>query len=55
MALGIDGVEVPAICELKPVRFYQAKRSIEAAGLPSPRLYDLGLKDLKRLCDSKED
>ncbi len=33
-ALGIEGIEVPAICELKPVRLYQAKRWIEAAGLP---------------------
>ena len=32
-ALGIEGVEVPAICELKPVRLYQAKRWVEAAGL----------------------
>jgi hypothetical protein len=43
--LGIEGIEVPAICELKPVRLYQAKRWIEAAGLPSPRLYDRGPDD----------
>ena len=38
-ALGIEGIEVPALCELKPVRLYQAKRWVEAAGLPTPRLY----------------
>jgi len=31
-ALGIEGIEVPAICEPQPVRIYQAKRWIEAAG-----------------------
>lgn len=29
LALGIEGVEVPAICELKPDRLYRAKRWIE--------------------------
>src|SRR5512133_717897 len=53
-ALGIEGIEVPAICELKPVRLYQAKRWIEAAGLPAPRLYDRGPEDFKRLCESEE-
>jgi len=53
-ALGIDGIEVPAICELKPVRLYAAKRWIEAAGLPSPRLYDRGPEDFKRLCAEEE-
>src|SRR5512140_1589833 len=52
-ALGIEGIEVPAICELKPVRLYQAKRWIEAAGLPSPRLYDRGPEDFKRLCETE--
>jgi hypothetical protein len=53
-ALGIDGIEVPAICELKPVRLYTAKRWIEEAGLPSPRLYDRGPEDFIRLCAEEE-
>jgi predicted dehydrogenase len=53
-ALGIEGIEVPAICELKPVRLYQAKRWIEAAGLPTPRMYDRGPEDFKRLCESED-
>lgn len=53
-ALGIEGIEVPAICELKPVRLYQAKRWIEAAGLPTPRMYDRGPTDFKRLCESED-
>lgn len=53
-ALGIEGVEVPAICELKPVRLHQAKRWVEASGLPTPRLYDRGPEDYKRLCQEEE-
>ncbi len=50
-ALGIEGVEVPAICELKPVRLHQAKRWIEEAGLSTPKLYDRGPKDFHRLIE----
>lgn len=53
-ALGIEGVEVPALCELKPVRLYQAKRWVEAAGLKTPRLYDRGPTDFKRLCEEED-
>lgn len=49
-ALGIEGVEVPAICEIKPERLYNAKRWIEESGRPTPRLYDRGPTDFKRLC-----
>jgi hypothetical protein len=53
-ALGIEGVEVPAICELKPVRLYNAKRSVEKAGLPAPRMYDRGPEDYRRLCEEED-
>ena len=53
-ALGIEGVEVPSICELKPVRLHQAKRWIEEAGLPTPKMYDRGPKDFLRLCEEVE-
>ncbi len=49
-ALGMKGVEVPAICEIKPERLYNAKRWIEESGRPSPALYDKGPTDFKRLC-----
>lgn len=49
-ALGIEGVEVPAICEIKPERLYKAKRWIEESGRPTPKLYDRGPKDFVRLC-----
>lgn len=53
-ALGIEGVEVPAICEVIPSRLRQAKKRIEDAGLPSPRLYGRGVNDFKRLCDNED-
>lgn len=49
-ALGMEGVEVPAICEIKPERLYNAKRWIEESGRPSPKLYDKGPTDFKRMC-----
>jgi len=52
-ALGIEGVEVPAICEVIPERLQQAKKWIEEAGLPTPRLYDRGVTDFKRLCETE--
>ena len=53
VALGMEGVTVPAICEIKPERLYHAKRWIEEAGQPSPRLYDRSLTDFKRLCEEE--
>ncbi|MCG2461648.1 Gfo/Idh/MocA family oxidoreductase [Flavobacteriaceae bacterium F89] len=53
VALGMEGVMVPAICEIKPERLYNAKRWIEEAGQPSPRLYDRGLTDFERLCEEE--
>jgi len=53
-ALGMEGVEVPAICELKPERLYNAKRWIEESGRKSPTLYDRGPEDFKRLCAEED-
>jgi predicted dehydrogenase len=39
---------------LKPVRLHQAKRWVEQAGLPTPRLYDRGPDDFKRLCQEED-
>lgn len=53
VALGMEGVLVPAICEIKPERLYRAKRWVEESGQPTPRLYDKGLTDFKRLCEEE--
>jgi predicted dehydrogenase len=48
--LGMDSVEVPAICDVDPNYLYRAKRWVEEAGKPSPALYDRGPDYYKRLC-----
>lgn len=53
-ALGIAGVEVPAICDTDTKNLYQAKRWIEEAGQPSPTLYDRGPNDFVRLCEEED-
>lgn len=54
VALGIEGVVVPAICEIKPERLHQAKRWIEEAGQPTPRLYGRGPRDFERMMEEEE-
>lgn len=39
-ALGIPGVEVPAISEIRPDRLQRAREWIEESGRPTPRLYE---------------
>ena len=53
-ALGMQGVEVPALCEVIPERLQKAKKMVEAAGLPTPRLYGKGVTDFKRLCETEK-
>src|SRR5690625_3695049 len=38
-ALGIEGVEVPAVCEIKPERLYNDKRIVGGFVHTSPTLY----------------
>jgi predicted dehydrogenase len=54
IALGIEGVEVPAICDINPAKLYQAKRWIEESGRPTPRLYGRGRTDFERLCAEED-
>ena len=53
-ALGIDGVEVPAICDINPAVLHRAKGWIEETGKPTPRLYGKGRTDFERLCAEEE-
>jgi predicted dehydrogenase len=53
-ALGMEGVEVPAICEVIPKRLQQAKKWIEESGRPAPVLYSKGVTDFKRLCETEK-
>lgn len=52
-ALGMEGVEVPAICEVIPKRLEQAKKWIEESGRPTPTLYSKGVTDFKRMCETE--
>ena len=53
-ALGIEGVEVPAICDINDEYLYRAKRWIEESGQPTPRLYGKTYTDYERLCQEEE-
>lgn len=53
-ALGIEGVEVPAICEIIPDRLQKARKLITDAGLAEPKLYGKGPTDFKRMCETEK-
>ena len=53
-ALGIEGVEVPAICDIKDSYLYRAKRWVEESGRPTPRRYGKSDTDFKRLCEQED-
>lgn len=54
LCLGMDGVEIPAICDTDSAHLYRAKRWIEEAGKPAPALYDRGERDYVRLCERSD-
>ena len=54
VALGIPGVEVPALCDIDPSYLHRAKRWVEEAGQPTPRLYGRHETDFERLCAEKD-
>ena len=54
IALGIDGVEVPAVCDINPPVLQRAKTWIEGAGKPSPRLYGKSRTDFERMCEQED-
>lgn len=53
-ALGIEDVEVPALCDINDRYLYRAKRWVEASGRPTPRLYNRGKTDWQRLCEEED-
>jgi hypothetical protein len=54
VALGIPGVEVPALCDIDPAYLHRAKRWVEEAGQPTPRLYGRNETDFERLCAEED-
>lgn len=53
-ALGMEGIDVPAICDIKTDNLYRAKKWIEDAGKPSPRLYGKSRTDFVRMMENEE-
>jgi predicted dehydrogenase len=53
-ALGIEGVIVPAVCDIKDGPLHRAKRWIEEAGQPSPTLYGKSETDFVRMCETED-
>ena len=54
IALGMDGIEVPAVCDINPAVLHRAKTWIEDAGKPSPQLYGKTRTDFERMCEQEE-
>jgi len=54
IALGIPGIEVPALCDIDPHYLHRAKRWVEQSGRPTPNLYDRGKTDFERLCAEED-
>jgi hypothetical protein len=52
--LGIDGVEIRAICDLVPAKVEKAQKLVTDAGRPKPVGYSRGPNDFRRMCDEAE-
>jgi predicted dehydrogenase len=52
-ALGMEGVEVIAVCDIDDKALYRAKRWVEAADQPSPHLYGGSRTSFKDLCEKE--
>jgi hypothetical protein len=53
-ALGIEGVEVPALCEIQDDRLQRARGWVEESGRPTPALYGRGETDFQRMCAEED-
>ena len=51
VCLGMDNVEVPALCDIDNAYLHRARRWVVDAGKPEPELYDRGKTDFLRLCE----
>ena len=50
VALSIEGVEIPVVCDIIPERMERAQRLVEQAGLPKPKGFT-GAEDYKRIAE----
>ena len=54
ICLGMEGVEVVALCDIKDSYLYRAKRWVEESGQPTPKLYGESRTDFERMCDNED-
>ena len=54
ICLGMDGVQIIALCDINDSYLYRAKRWVEEAGQSSPSLYGKTRTDWQRMCDTEE-
>lgn len=54
LLLGLEGVEVKAVCDIIPERVAKAQGMVTAAKHPKPAGYARGETDFKRLCETEE-
>src|SRR4051812_41597602 len=52
--LGIDGVDITAICDLVPAKVEAAQKRVTDAGRPKPAGYSGGPDDYRRMCDEQD-
>jgi predicted dehydrogenase len=52
--LGLDGVEIVALCDTDQARVREVAGWVTAKGRPAPTLYDRGPQDFRRLCETEE-
>lgn len=53
-ALGMQGVEVPALCEIREDRLERARQWVEQSDRPTPTLYGRGETDFQRMCETED-
>ncbi|CAN5867368.1 Gfo/Idh/MocA family oxidoreductase [soil metagenome] len=52
--LGIEGVEIKAICDINPANLARAQKLVTDAGRPQPEGYGRGPEDFRRMCDRED-
>lgn len=52
--LNIEGVEIKAICDIRPAHVERAQKWVVEAGQPEPRGYSKGERDFERMCETED-
>ncbi len=52
-ALGMEGVEVPAVCDIDDNALYRARRWVEESGRPAPHVYGESRTAFQQLCEKE--